>query len=59
MTTLFERIAEAKRETRRLKGVTPYIFPEWQRLKVAERDYDSARREVEAARSAWKKLGAA
>jgi len=50
------RIEEAKRDIRKLKKSTPYIFNEWQRLENAKRKFAEAERELKAARKAWKEF---
>jgi hypothetical protein len=56
--SLRQQITEARRHIRKLKRAAPYIFPEWQRLKNAERQVEVSRKELEAARKAWRQVGA-
>lgn len=56
--SLRRQIIEARRNVRALKRTQPFIFPEWQRLKNAEQQMETAKQELEAARDAWKKVGA-
>lgn len=50
-----EQIDRCKEECRRLKEVVPYIFPAWQELQSAERDFEHAKLRLKAARQRWKK----
>lgn len=55
--SLHEQIEKAAKRVIELKKVSPEIFLEWNRLKLAEQRYDEARDELDAARDAWDKLG--
>jgi hypothetical protein len=55
--SLNEQIEKAAKRVRELKRVSPEIFLEWNRLKLAERLFDEARDELDAARDAWDRLG--
>jgi len=50
------QIEAAKRDIRKLKKSTPYIFNEWQRLENAKRKFAEAECELKAARKAWKEF---
>ena len=58
MKSLDEIIASARVKVRKLKKVSPEIFPEYSRLVCAERDFKLAKIELKAAKNAWRKLGA-
>jgi len=54
---LKQQIDQSSREVRRLKRYVPYIYPEYQALKHAERLYKEALDRLAAAREAWDRLG--
>jgi hypothetical protein len=55
-STLDERIAQAKIEVANSACANPKIWPEWQRLKAAERALEAAKVELEKAKMGWEKL---
>lgn len=53
----FERVQKMARDrVKRLTRTNPELFPEYQEMKAAERDYNSARRRLDRAIAAWRKL---
>lgn len=52
-----EQIAQAGAQLRKLKRTCPQLFPQYGRLKEAERRLKEAREELKAAKSAWKSVG--
>jgi hypothetical protein len=52
-----EQIQKSKLHIRRLKKTSPYIFNEYYRLCIAERELEKAKKEYEFAKIAWKNLG--
>lgn len=46
---------QARTEVARFKKTIPYIFPEWQALKIAEREFEQAQLKLETARNRWEK----
>lgn len=52
-----DQIEEAKEETRRLKRVAPYLFPEYQNWQAAVKRLEAARDEEMRLREIWKNRG--
>lgn len=57
MTDVRKQIDQAQQSVRMLKLTMPEIFPEWQRLKEAERALKKAQKELGSALAAWHKVG--
>lgn len=57
MTDVEKKIDAARENVLRLKLTVPEIFPEWQRLKAAERELEKARKELGSALAAWRRVG--
>ena len=56
-SALFDQITQARREVRRMKKHTPYIFQEWQDLRNDEDAWERAKSNLARARAAWANLG--
>jgi prefoldin subunit 5 len=54
---LAEQVRNAKRQVRKMKAATPYIFPQHGELQEARRDVKRAKDRLKTAESAWKALG--
>lgn len=52
-----EQRRAANANIREMKVVTPFIFPEWQRIQYAVDRVRAANLELEHAQAAWDKLG--
>jgi hypothetical protein len=55
--TFQDQLRFARERINELKITTPEIFPEWQRLKLAEKQLTIATDEVNSAQLAWDRLG--
>ena len=52
-----EQIERAKAEIRQWKQHMPYLLPQWQRLKAAEAQYETAKQNLERAQKEWDAVG--
>ena len=52
-----EQIEKSKQHIQKLKKTSPYLFNEYYRLCIAEKNLRQAKKEYEAAKLAWKNYG--